>query len=712
MRPWLRLSAWALRFGLVAAFALVSVAPPAKALDLDPCNNTDAPIPASPYGDGSWTVKLGDPEEGADPFDNPDEVTLESVYGTTPKWATYDNGCTGQFMAGAGSSLGNILLQVSGLLPNWSHALLNATISPDSPVRALDSPVIEATRAVTDAVWKPWVTIALLLVAVIVMHRARDGRLARSLHAAVWAGLVLVMTTWLISYPEESVDLVDDGVRAAVTLIAHGFDDRPAEENEKDPAVAAIDGQMDQVVRSTMYRAWLTGAFGDPDSETARNLGPDLFRATHWSFAEYEKYREDPTGAGKKALEAKQAEFKRIAEDIERQDPRAYGYFTGDDWSQRVLIGLVNLVVVMVTCGFMLLAGLTVLMSFVLIRMIIPFSPAAGVLFLIDHTRDIAVGWLKWVVGPLVTGPVLFLVALLLLRFYSPLLSSDAWFVLKIATIGVLTVAACWLVKPGAYGIGHVRTAAGTAWGFVGGWRRTVTPYREAQPDQPSAGPPPGPPEVAGGVFHPPQGLPPVAPALAAASVSEDERSSWSSMFDTYPRGPSHSAIEKARWYAEATRRGGLLPEQRNWAKGHWFNHATAHRHRATEVTLHHLDDSGNVVRVVRLDALGDDESISKKNFQFSDVQERTWKRYIDEQWSKYEAEQADVVIAPTKGAYDKVARGELDRREIGQPMTGEMVFGVPPQRDGIPQEAIDYAAERGIRIEEYEPHPDAGEPE
>lgn len=496
---------WAIVALLFGAVVLIGSQTPASALDLSPCNNTDAPIPASPYGDGSLGVKVGDADADADPFESPDEVTLESVYGTAPQLWTYDNGCTGQFIAEAGTAFGNILLQISGLLPNWSHVLLEATVSPDSPVRALDNPVVEATNAVTDAVWKPWLSVVLLIVVVVILNRARSGRLAHSLHAAAWAGLVLVVTSWMTSYPTESVKLVDDGVRLAVTNIAFGFDDRPGGE-DADPAVAAVAGQMDEIVRSTQYRAWLTGALGDPDSETAKSDGADLFRATHFSFPEYDTYRKDPDGEGKEVLEAKQKAFKELAEKIERDDPRAYDYFTGEHWSQRATTGLINLVLVAVTCGFLLAAGLAILMSFVLIRLLVPFAPAAGTLFMIDHTRDMAVSWLRRVVGPLVMGPILFLIALVLLRLFTAVLSApEIWYIAKFAIIGVLTAIACWAVKPTAYGIGHVRAAAGTAWGFASGWHRTVTPYlapaRQVQeppgiPPRPTAPPPPSPPSA------------------------------------------------------------------------------------------------------------------------------------------------------------------------------------------------------------------------
>ena len=468
----------ALVFVCIGLFVATS---PAGAADIKPCNNDEAPIPASPHGAGSWIVQLGESPKDGDPFDD-DGVTLESTYGTTPQLWTFDNGCTGQFVAGAGTAIGNILLQVSGTVPNWTHALLDAVVDPDSPVQALDNPIVDATRAVTDGVWRPWITVAVLIVAATAIWRARTGHIAGSATAVAWAGVVLLGTSLLISYPSESVKLVDSGVRNAVELIATGFDDRSAP--GEDPAVAAINGQMDEVVRSTQYRTWLTGALGDADSSTAREHGPDLFRATHFTFDEYETYRSDPNGEGKALLQEKQDAFKKLADEIDREDSVAYEYFKGEHWGQRATAGLVNLVAVGVTCGYLLIAGLAILLAFVLIRLIVPFAPAAGILFMFDRTRDMAVSWLHRIIGPLVMGPIYFVVALCLLRFFSAVLASDqVHYILKLAVCAVLTFIAWRFTRPAAYGVGHVRGAAGFAWGMATGWRRPVTPYREPAPD-------------------------------------------------------------------------------------------------------------------------------------------------------------------------------------------------------------------------------------
>ena len=469
-------------FGRLLALATLLLALltalPAAAIDVpfdplpipgeDACNNLDAPIPASPHGFGSFAVELDIDRAGrsADPFAAEHPASIESVYGTSPQWFTYDNGCTGQFVADAGTALSNILLELSGLLPNWSHALLHSVLSPSSWLIALEEPVVEATTATAQGVWSPWLPIVLLLVVAIIILRARSGRLAGSATAAAWALLVLGLSSWLMNYPLEAVHLVDDGVRGATELIATSFnDDKALPEDAKDlgdeSAVVAVDIQFDHIVRSTQYRTWATGVFGNPDSATAKEYGPKVFAATHFSWEEYETYRDDPEGAGAKIVEKKADAFKTYAEQIKENDALAYDHFKGGHWSQRVTTSLVNLVMILVTCGFLLLAALATLLAYALVRLIVPFSPALGVLFMIDRTRDTAVAMLKRVAGPLVMGPVCFLVGLLLLRFFAAILATDAiWFVLKLGLIGVLTYVAWKLVRPQAYTIGPVLSRA------------------------------------------------------------------------------------------------------------------------------------------------------------------------------------------------------------------------------------------------------------
>ncbi|MGH3972733.1 MAG: hypothetical protein ACRDS9_05340 [Pseudonocardiaceae bacterium] len=471
--------------------------------DLIDCGDTDAPIPASPYGDGSFIArpsnaetelpagyKPGEIVDASDPFRSPDTVSLESTYGTAYRWWVYDVGCTGKFVAGAGTSLANIELQVAGIMPSWSHALLDTIIGDSDLFAALDAPVAAATKAVADGVWGPWLPISLLAMAALVLWRARSGHLGGAVTAATTAVVVLGLSSFLMQYPTESVRWVDAGVRNVTGVIASGFSEGkvlPKGGASATQATGAIDAQMDDLIRDTQYRTWLDGVFGDPDSAIARQYGPRVFRATHFSFAEYTAYRSDPNGEGQKILEAKQAAFKEHAEAIKRADPVAYEAFTGKDWTSRATSALVNLLVVAVPCLFFLLAGLFALMGFMLIRLVVPLAPAAGVIFMYDKTRDLAIGWLKRVAGPLIMGPVCFVVALVLLRFTSAIFEAEnMWFVLKLGLITVLTVIAFRL--SGVLGMvpgyeqarrritAALSTAVGTAVGAAAGSRVGMRP--------------------------------------------------------------------------------------------------------------------------------------------------------------------------------------------------------------------------------------------
>lgn len=456
---------------VLAVLAVLSAAPAHAVVrgDILGCNNDDAPLPASPQGPASMAVRVTKAPADADPFTDP-QVSIESVYGTTPQFFTYDNGCTGQFMAGAGTALANIVVEVTGLLPNWTHALLHSVLAPGSWLHDLERPVVAALAATRSGVWTPWLPVVVLAVAVVVFLRARHGRLAGSVSAAAWALLVLVVASWVMNYPVAAVHGVDAGVQEATKLIATGFDGRHHARDES--ADAVMDHQMDQVVRSTQYRTWLTGTFGDPESGTAKTYGPRLFDATHFTWDEHAAYAKDPTGKGKKIVEAKAAAFKQIAEKVKSDDPRAYEYLQGGKWSQRIVAALLNGVMVLVVCGFLLVAGVSILLAYALIRLLVPFAPVAGVLFMVDHTRDLAVGMLKKVVGPLVMGPVCLLLGLVLLRFDTAILAASTWFPVKLGVLGCLAVVAWMLARPDAYSLGLLRRGVGYGVGLLGALRR------------------------------------------------------------------------------------------------------------------------------------------------------------------------------------------------------------------------------------------------
>lgn len=435
-RRWLRVLAAA--FLAAAALVLVSTQPAHAACEGDP------PVPAAPGPYESRIISDGDPFEG--------KASIQSVYGTTPRVWNYDNGCSpgSGIMPSVGAGLANMGFEVSGALSGWTLALLEAVIAP-TWAKPLDEPVASATTAVANGTWTPWLVLVMSLVAIVVLLRARDGRISGAITATAWALLVLVAVSWVVNYPTESVSSVDGAVQTAVVEIGSGFSgEETTGGNEQERALYAVDDQVGSVVYTVQYRMWLKAVFGDPDSSTARKYGAGVYRATHFSWGEWERYRTDPDGEGAELREEKQEEFEKLAEAIKNEDPVAYEYFTGGEWGSRLSSGALAVVVMIIICTFLLVSGLMVLAAFAMIRLLVPFTPALGVIFLLDVARERAIDVFRRVGGILVMGPVYFVASLVLLRFYGELLTADMAFLLRLAFIIALSVIAWRLLKPAA----------------------------------------------------------------------------------------------------------------------------------------------------------------------------------------------------------------------------------------------------------------------
>ena len=428
--------------------ARVSAAVPA----IGPDCHGEPPLPASPQGHlGVRPATVSN----ADPFTTPN-VSLASVYGSSYKWFWYDNGCgaTDGLAPSIVTNLANFGgLELPGLGPSWGQGLLDLVVDPSSWISVFDQPVAAATTGVANGTWWPWLAVSLCIVAVIVMLRARDGRLTGSITAAVWALLVLTVVTWTIRYPMDSVELLDKGIQTSVTEIANGFDERPGPPvpgtgADTTSAKLALDRSWDSIVRGTLYRAWSEGTFGNPDSATAQKYGPTIFKAVHFSWTEYDTYMKDPNGAGQAIIDAKAESFRQTAEQIKTEDPVAYQFFTGNRLGDRIAVAALTFVAVLAVVLFLLLAGFLIFFSYLVYRVAIPLAPAAGVVFMFENLRATALEALKKVVRPIIMGPVFFLAALLVLRYNRAILESAAPYWLKLVFIAVVTLIVWKILKP------------------------------------------------------------------------------------------------------------------------------------------------------------------------------------------------------------------------------------------------------------------------
>lgn len=74
--------------------------------------------------------------------------------------------------------------------------------------------------------------------------------------------------------------------------------------------------------------------------------------------------------------------------------------------------------------GFFVIAGLLTVLGYAVARLIVPVTPAAGVLFLSGSFRDLALSWRQRVVKVLVMGPFAFLASLVLFAFTSAIFTA------------------------------------------------------------------------------------------------------------------------------------------------------------------------------------------------------------------------------------------------------------------------------------------------
>jgi len=94
----------------------------------------------------------------------------------------------------------------------------------------------------------------------------------------------------------------------------------------------------DLITRESLYKTWLVGNFGSADSPTAVEYGPRLMSALTYTWSDVEAIKDDPDRQ-EDIDKAKAAEFKKIAEEVEKKDPAAYAY-TSNAYDAMYLLAL------------------------------------------------------------------------------------------------------------------------------------------------------------------------------------------------------------------------------------------------------------------------------------------------------------------------------------------------------------------------------------
>ncbi|MGH3829320.1 MAG: hypothetical protein ACRDRS_02540 [Pseudonocardiaceae bacterium] len=358
-------------FGVQAALGSMAWGSPAMGSQalaqvpgVDDCKQ--APNPERP---GSGMVGAIDPTP-------PQAGTPNSVYAEVGYaglvWHTYDLGCGPSGLRNPNAVIdtwtGNLLFDVGKVIIGATNGLHYA-LADGGLLAPLNDLIVSGTVALYDSVYAPWFGLVAVLLAIVLFRSIWRGDLATVSKRAAWAlaGIWLASATYLtpLLYTQVLDGVLVDGSNQVRTGFLHevGIEQRDAL-----PTLL-----HDQII----YRNWLRGEFGSPDSPQATQLGRDLLRAQAYTKQEIAAGADDPKSG---VADRKKQEYKAIAE----RTGSAYGYFQGVD-GNRIGVGFLAALQAVMFGLFQLLAQAALLLAQVLLRVVILLGPVIGLVAILHH---------------------------------------------------------------------------------------------------------------------------------------------------------------------------------------------------------------------------------------------------------------------------------------------------------------------------------------
>jgi TrbL/VirB6 plasmid conjugal transfer protein len=432
---------------------------------------------------------------------------VEPPAGTAAGHTLYDSyGIAGQFWAAHGlqcsemtSLIGN---NVAGMVFDAAKSIDRVTITVYQSAAGngilawLQSTADRLISALGNAIYFPYLAPVIILGAIwMAWNGLVRKRATRAIEGTLWMVVACAAAIWLIGRPADFTGVgttVSNGV-TQVLNVAFAKLPNPGGANcvpvqGKDPQIATgdfsftssnglVDNNANELWSVLVCKPWLDGELGTTQYATTAK-GPQTVvnqygRQLLWSQAI--ATNEKPTST---LIQAKQATYNGIANDLQKNDPSVYSLFQGNQWTTRLEIGFAALFAALVAGLLILLISLTLIilkLGFLLLLI-------AGPFFLIIGThpgfgRIIAIRWFEMLVGVLMKQVAVALALSVLLYCYSLIMgTTDAvlpW-ALKILMIALVTVAVFIYRKP----FQHLFSAVG--YGVIGSQERSDVSLRQA----------------------------------------------------------------------------------------------------------------------------------------------------------------------------------------------------------------------------------------
>jgi hypothetical protein len=334
--------------------------------------------------------------------DEPDAALTRGVSGLATRYGysgytfdSYDVGCTAALTApdqkiGTFVANGEFMLATSIL--GASNALRQRAWDPKTMWSWADPLVDQATKAVYQKVFTVFGVITLVIIGVYLLWRSRQADMNDAVTTVAWAVLVMAAVTALAAWPVKSANIADNALITSLSVVHEAVGPRPATpapgrcingnatecRDNRPPAVRA----SDTATETMLYRNWLRGVLGSADSETARKYGRALYDAKALTWSEAAEARTNPERRNS-ILDDKKQQWRKIAKQIENEDPEAYEYLQGVNSMDRIGSGFIALLAVFLFALFDLTASVLVLLGFVIFRWAVIAAPILGTIGLL-----------------------------------------------------------------------------------------------------------------------------------------------------------------------------------------------------------------------------------------------------------------------------------------------------------------------------------------
>ena len=299
----------------------------------------------------------------------------------------------------------------------WSKAwtavtvVLRQYVTDETLFSSLDPAIADATQAVRNAMYSPWIGTSLVLLGTTIIIQARRRNLPDVMGRIAWALLVMTVATGVANYPVEASKFADKAMSTTISAIDQAFassdpaaDPAPTPSSNKTGTASATPAQYpadqapttensreqgntshgNMLVHNVLYSTWLRGELGTDDSAVARKYGMELFDSQALTWRESRL----PSEQRSNVIKAKQQKFKELAAKIQKEDPTAYAHLTGVEGG-RVGAASISNFQAAASNTFSLVGDLVIVCGKWMLRLIVIFFPALAVIGLHRRTSGV-----------------------------------------------------------------------------------------------------------------------------------------------------------------------------------------------------------------------------------------------------------------------------------------------------------------------------------